>query len=348
MLIALLLPAVQAAREAARRMQCQNHMKQYGLAIHNFHDTQSALPPLHLGRYKMSLFGFLFPYHEQQSLYDTLTAVSPSLDLTVNAWWDHENRSGYNTDIGDTMRTAFASVAIAKCPTRRSGAQMASSSTDWAFRGPQNDYFVVFAAHAGNRSIEGTPAGDGNANDNWHDHAFSGVTQDGPFRVAVITGYQSGHNAWNDNARFSSWTSRDEMAWWQDGSTNQILMGEKHIPSSVLGRCREDGLPARTSTADCSYLHLHGHERDTFMVAAAQNRNAAFTGGLPIARGPSHYNDVAGDGRWPREMGFGSYHPGVCQFLIGDASVRVFSVTTNPDILVKLACVNDGNSVALP
>jgi prepilin-type N-terminal cleavage/methylation domain-containing protein len=67
-LIALLLPAVQAAREAARRMSCSNNLKQIGIAVHNYHDTLRFLPA---GQIKGRNFGWaalILPYVEQESL----------------------------------------------------------------------------------------------------------------------------------------------------------------------------------------------------------------------------------------------------------------------------------------
>ncbi len=72
-LVALLLPAVQAAREAARRTQCTNNLKQLGLALHNYHDTFRAFPMnacyAGLGQ-RISWTMAILPYAEQESLWN--------------------------------------------------------------------------------------------------------------------------------------------------------------------------------------------------------------------------------------------------------------------------------------
>jgi prepilin-type processing-associated H-X9-DG protein len=83
-LIALLLPAVQAAREAARRMQCGNKIKQLALAGHNFHDANNRFPNYsndsHFSTKRLQHFTFyysLLPFMEQTAVYDQVIALSP-------------------------------------------------------------------------------------------------------------------------------------------------------------------------------------------------------------------------------------------------------------------------------
>ena len=70
-LVALLLPAVQHAREAARRISCRSHLKQIGLALHNYHDRSRVLPYGWDNRGSLWT-AHLLPFLEQQALYDSL------------------------------------------------------------------------------------------------------------------------------------------------------------------------------------------------------------------------------------------------------------------------------------
>lgn len=93
LLIALLLPAVQQSREAARRTQCKNNLKQLGIALHNYADVHQMFPPGHLdtyypaptqnARHQIGWLTYLLPYVDQGPLYNSINWNV--LDVTLNA-----------------------------------------------------------------------------------------------------------------------------------------------------------------------------------------------------------------------------------------------------------------------
>src|SRR5687767_5755424 len=86
-LVALLLPAVQAAREAARRMQCTNNLKQFGLGLHNYADTYKVFPKVRGGfnnglqAERISPFVQMLPFVEQKPLWDRIQAGDPANNI---------------------------------------------------------------------------------------------------------------------------------------------------------------------------------------------------------------------------------------------------------------------------
>ncbi len=119
-LVSLLLPAVQAAREAARRMQCSNNLKQIGISLHNYHDTYKKLPPAWVSRSynggpgtaninnnpQWGWGALVLPFLEQSPLHSQLTVGSP-LSL-------EDARAQFNTAANPVMSQPISGY---KCPS---------------------------------------------------------------------------------------------------------------------------------------------------------------------------------------------------------------------------------------
>ncbi len=133
-LVALLLPAVQAAREAARRMSCSNNLKQLTLACHNYLDVFKCFPPGEMGTYtvpggwgsafNMSTGGgagtvyHLLPFIEQEPLATTIN--SPYVDLAGN-WYAPGGSSVYGTFDPWDYPPYHTKLAAALCPSDNTG-----------------------------------------------------------------------------------------------------------------------------------------------------------------------------------------------------------------------------------
>lgn len=347
-LIALLLPAVQAAREAARRMQCTNNFKQIGLAIHNFHDTRNGLPPVMIGidsapdgwpweRYcRATMWPLIFPYMEQTAVYELFVNSNcmwrTGFNVRFNSvWWNADNDAGRITNgaLNAEGKKQFSGLTALRCPSRRGGGNLSADCGSYdegggyPASGPVTDYALLLMTDSGDETTAPCcywHTGGNSANG----EAWKLSWDRGPLRPAALT-----------NGDGNTWRPRDTMAWWSDGTTNQFVIGEKHIKKGNVGKCTP--LVHYAERADCSYLNL------------GEDRTEAVAGWF--------YWRVGGTDQYWRIMmpnenearAFGSYHPGICHFLLGDGSVRSVAVTTptNP-ILKAFSMVNDGASVALP
>ncbi len=163
-LAALLLPAVQQAREAARRTQCKNNLKQLGLALHNYHDSNTLFPPSTVlsgmsGGDVMTLYGgggpispffknvngflLMLPYIEQQPLYNAFNFnIAIGMARVYPSYTPANAAGGGNGTNGPLCRTK---LSIFKCPT--------DNGTDFNvngwYAGGSNQYYGVDATTGG-------------------------------------------------------------------------------------------------------------------------------------------------------------------------------------------------------
>ncbi len=348
-LIALLLPAIQAAREAARRSQCSNNLKQIGLGVHNFHDRKKGLPPVAIARQgseatnNAGFFALILPFIEQDNLYRLIkdntsgTTTFKIAELSTNnattTWWNR---------LAPEERESFRSLNIYRCPSRRSAAQGLYNPSPVAAQdlpGPLGDYAVTCVlSDVELAKTQGDPRPAGSA---WYrnydmDYRTDFEGQVGPIRMSIPV------ETVNDQ-RY--WSSRDTMAWWQDGSSNQFLVGEKHVPTEKLGR---------SMSGESTDLKLRALITDGMMLVAGRYRVGSIRNGLlPFTEDPNYCSEesctdqpatTSGTG----DYGFGGPHVGIVQFLMGDGAVRNANSTLPTRFLRAFSMVNDGGPTDLP
>jgi hypothetical protein len=208
-LIGLLLPAVQSAREAARRTKCSNNLKQLGLAIHNFHGAHEMLPPARYRDNFPSWLALILPFMEASSQYDL---------------WNTE-RSYYDRSNDSARRSGILTFV---CPSRRDlSLSKEGDDNDGSGRhmpGAVGDYVGC----SGNNvqppgpTFNGTfPYWDASANGSIVTHKTFGETPP-PEQIR-----------WNrHHLRFARIV---------DGLSNTILGGEKHVRIENIGIYPDDG-----------------------------------------------------------------------------------------------------------
>ena len=302
-LIGLLVPAVQKVREAASRLQCTNNLKQIGLATHHYHDTLKSLPPTRTfwgGGPSWAVL--ILPYMEQNNFYRL---------------WDL--KQSYYTHYNKNPAICQTTVPVYYCPSRPRMPSELSLSSQYGdvpqgsvqpYPGALGDY----AACAGDSSRWSRTLDKGDQ------PAYNNETATGAMVVARYT-------LAIPPAPFAitSFSSRTNLLSIVDGTSNTLLIGEKHVRMGYVGQ-------------SLTYPNLQTSDYNT-AVGEKGGDGSIYNGDSPISvtRVAGPQNPLARSPWEPVNLNFGSMHPGVCPFLYADGRVDSISVNISPNILGALA-----------
>ena len=337
-LIALLLPAVQAAREAARRMQCANNLKQLGLALHNHHSVRGDFPAAHRAlvtpgydtniyfayHFSWSVLSELSPYLEQTSIYNQLDLTKPcygpmgSIDFT-----------DFPAEFAKIYETL---VPVFMCPSDKMQSIIPQPIYGNSILGPTN-YLVCTGS--------GVPTSS--------EHPWGAIWYtDGPFMIR----------------------DRQSMASIVDGTSNTVFMAESTLGEMVSGSTpavngnprlhylRPDTTIPMTEAA-CAVAPLNGdHYVKGYTWVAGDYRatmyNHFYTPNSKLFDCISNFYYMgtspvpSTDFRFLQSYGFHaarSWHTGGANALLGDGSVHMFSDTIDQSTWRALSTRSGGEVV---
>lgn len=176
-LIALLLPAVQAAREAARRSQCTNHLKQLTLGMHNYHDTFGAFAPGALQVNGLAWRVFLLPFIEQKALHEQFSFAAGAFNGAPNNEGPNKSIYALNRISGFLCPSAERVEATHGSSTLSNPTRTTYMSHYYGVAGPTGTNPTTNAAY----ELAANPAGQGG-------HAMQGMlVLDASIKMAQVT-----------------------------------------------------------------------------------------------------------------------------------------------------------------
>ena len=315
-LIALLLPAVQAAREAARRTQCANNLKQIGLAVHNHHDVYKNLPvggrdwarwcyqngtPQVSPHQWSSWLMQILPFMEQRPLWEGSGAPDENGNGVVEQWEKF-------------VYLRAQAIPAFHCPTRR--APIAKGPWgEWGYqpnRYYQNEAWIVGESiPSGNRRYGQTDyAGNSSdTGDNWLGGEGAPWHSEGDGLFLIV-----------NTSRMRAGTFADA----RDGTSNVLLAAEKALNAASC-------VATDANCGDDNEGYSAGWDGDTMRHTGFQPRTDADS---------RRYGDGGGL--------FGSGHPGGLNILLGDASGRTIPFSINETVWRRMGHRDDGRPIQWP
>ena len=314
-LVALLLPAIQAAREAARRSQCSNNLKQIGLACLNYESSKKTLPP---GAYILegSMWSaFLLPYLEETKSMDRMRIEEGN----VNSQWAHPSPYADSMKLGESFRNVViceVPFASFRCPSAALPPHQVDNTADnwWVMKRSPASYLGVASGLAFNQLPESEQlrAADG-----------------------VIFGIM---NPFVLRAQPNSKKDGEEpvkMTWIEDGTSNTLMVGE-----AVHDVEAQDGIGASRPE------QIPGDHKDHWIIGSddidtspgSDLSEALGSTGVGInlhrqkigANGQDVCFNPPSRGCQALQISFGSEHPGVVQVVYCDGHVASIEEAIDP------------------
>jgi prepilin-type N-terminal cleavage/methylation domain-containing protein/prepilin-type processing-associated H-X9-DG protein len=332
-LVALLLPAVQAAREAARRIQCANNLKQYGLAIHTYHDINNKIPHCpfpyaqggNWGLYIPGMQVIILPQMENQPLFDKINFNwANTVTIVRTPGWTVE-AEGFMSPVNGINGIQCAEtqqVPYAMCPSDSTQIQDPNwQAAQTSYTGSMGSQPTV--SNRASCNIFYTPGThwEYTCTFPWGGQADHGNTIENRFMSGIFNrlGINQGMN----------------FGAVRDGTSNTIFMGE------VIGECHDhwDGGWWRFNA-------IGNGESSTsapinLMTTCALSGAEAAQKGYPY-NGITSMPDCVLKDNWNLAWGFRSRHPQGCQFVFGDGSVHFISQSVNYQTYQRLGGRRDG------